>query len=435
MALFLGVSHAAVASPEPRVFNEIRVEGNDRFRDQDVLVTAGLSPGEEYGENDLRAAAQALEFTGEFRDVSLRSDGPILTIFVDEQPQYSGDLAFGLGFDSDSGVLGVLGFVLRDLHGPGTEYSGNATVAEEVQTVALAYKARNFWGPERSGGVQLGYENYDFDNDAFDFQIAALRPYYNFRLGRSIGGELRYTLTYDRIHNVDPAASNILQNEAGSRVSSAIGVSLITGSELLGRDGIGGSSWTVRFDLDISGAGGDTKLVASKLSLSGKIPLGTSGFALRSRVEAGSVQGYSGENPVATDRFFLGGANLRGFERGTVSPRDVCFGCGPGGIDQVTNLGGDHFFVARTDLIVPLLPRLRSLETFIFGDVGTSWNVSTDFAPTGVLFDDVEWRSSAGIGLSIDTQLGQFESYYALATNGTAFDDESEFGITFRTDF
>ncbi len=435
-ALFaLTFANTTYAAPPPRVFTEIRVEGNERFRDGDVLATAGIAAGQKLGETDLRAAAEALELTGEFRDVRITSNGSVLTISVDEQPEYTGGLTLGLGFDTDSGLVGVLGFSLRDVHGPGTEYRGAATLAEEVQTLKLSYRAPNFWGQSRSGGVRFGYDNFDYDNDLFDYQIISVSPYYNFKLGDSVGGELRYTLARDEIDDVDPLASNILQAEVGSRTSSGVGFSLITGSDLLGRDGVGGAAWSIRLDQDFTGLGGDTDLSTTKLSFFGRMPLGTSGFALRSRIELGTVNGLSDDRPVATDRFFLGGASLRGFERGTVSPRDVCFGCGAGGSDVVTNVGGDHFFVARTDLIVPLLPNLPSLETFIFGDIGTSWGVDTATAPSGVLFAEREFRTSAGIGLSIQTQLGTFEGYYALTTSGEAFDDESEFGLTFRSEF
>lgn len=254
-------------------------------------------------------------------------------------------------------------------------------------------------------------------------------------MGDQIGGEFRYTLSWDELDNVDASASNILQSEAGSRVSSGVGISLITGSDLAGRPGLGGSSWSVRFDQDFTGLGGDTDLSTSKLSFFGKLPIGGSGLALRSRVEIGTVTGLSGDNPIATDRFFLGGAALRGFERGSVSPRDVCVGCGAGGVDEVTNLGGNHFAVARTDLLLPIFTRIPTLETFIFGDVGASWGVDTDAAPTGVLIDDRAFRTSAGIGLSVATQLGTFESYLALSSSGETYDQKQAFGLTFRSEF
>jgi outer membrane protein insertion porin family len=428
-------SSPAWSSPEPRVFTEIQVVGNDRFKDQDVLVTAGIAPGEQLGEIELRSAVEALEFTGEFREVSITSQGSVLIITVREEPEYTGGLNFALGYDSDSGVLGVMGFVLRDVHGPDTEYRGDLSIAEEAQTLNLSYRAPNFWGDTRSGGVRFGYENYDYDNDLFDYQVATVSPYYNFKIGESVGAELRYSLSWDKIDNVDVGASNILITEAGSRVSSGVGISLITGSELLGRNGIGGSSWSLRFDQDFTGLGGDTNLSTTKLNFFGKMPIGGSGFAIRSRIELGKVSGRGSTNPVATDRFFLGGASLRGFERGTISPRDVCVGCAPGGGDQVTNLGGNSFAVARTDILIPIFPESSLIETFIFGDVGSSWDVETSAAPTGTLISDRQFRSSAGIGLSIATQIGTFESYLALGTNGERYDETSKFGLTFRSEF
>lgn len=423
------------AEPAPRVFNQIQVIGNERFRDGDVLATAGLSPNTTIGEQDLRAAVEALELTGEFKDVRITSEGDILTISVDEQPEYTGGLTLGLGYDSDDGALALLGFVLQDLHGPGTEYRGSAFLAQERQSLGLVYRAPNFWGFERSGGIRFGYDRFAYDNDAFEYDVVAISPYHNFRLGESIGAEVRYTLAEDDIDNVRPDASAILQAEAGSRTSSGVGISLITGSDLTGRTGFAGASWSIRFDQDFTGLGGTTNLSVSTFNASGRLPLGGSGFAVRSRLEMGTVVSIGGDGPVAVDRFFLGGASLRGFERGTIGPRDVCLGCGVGGSDQVTSLGGDSFAVLRTDLLIPIFQDRSSVETFIFGDIGSSWSVDTNTAPSGILVDDREFRSSLGVGLSIDTQIGRFESYLALDTNGQTFDEEQTFGITFRSQF
>lgn len=434
-AAFLVQASIAFAAPEPREFSEIVVIGNERFRDGDILATAGLQIGEPLGETDLRAAAEALELTGEFTDVRLSSDGSVLTVSVKEQPEYTGGLSFGLGYDSDTGILGVVGFSLNDVHGPGTEYRGSAYLSQEAQTFSLGYRAPSFWGAERSGGIRFGYENYDYDGDAFAYNIASISPYYNFQLSENVGAEARYTLSFDEIDSVSTSASAILQSEAGSRTSSGVGLSLITGSTLTGNPGVGGSEWSLRFDQDFTGLGGTTNLSVTQVQFFGKLPVGQSGFAIRTRVELGTVNSIGGDDPVATDRFFLGGSALRGFERGTVSPRDVCFGCGAGGTDEITNLGGNHFAVARTDLLIPLVPSVPSLETFVFGDIGTSWGVQTSASPSGTVFEDNDIRSSVGIGLALDTQLGIFESYLALATSGERFDEEQKFGVTFRSEF
>lgn len=248
--------------------------------------------------------------------------------------------------------------------------------------------------------------------------------------------ELRFTYGVDEISNVDKDASNILKQEEGDRTSSGFGFSLMTGSERLGDATIAPlAAWSLRFDQDFTGLGGDTELSRTKIALYGRAPITNSGFAIRTRVELGQVVGLGGDDPTAVDRFFLGGASLRGFERGTISPRDICSGCDSDGDDLVTNLGGNQYAVARTDLLVLLFPDRPGLETFVFGDIGSAWSVDTAFDPSGVLDDDQKWRSSIGVGVAFRTPIGIFESYYALDTDGEEFDEEQTWGLTFRAEF
>ncbi|MFK7752562.1 MAG: hypothetical protein AB8B51_08425 [Sedimentitalea sp.] len=142
--------------------------GNQRFRDGDILATSGLQTGVLLGQDELIAAHQALEFTGEFRDVVITSSGSVLIITVDEAPQYSGGLTFGLGYDTDTGVFGAVGLALNDAFGGNTQLRSNLLVAKEVQTLSFGVYSDQFWSANRRGGVRLALANYDYDNTVYN---------------------------------------------------------------------------------------------------------------------------------------------------------------------------------------------------------------------------------------------------------------------------
>ena len=429
---FLDGAHAQ--TPEPRVFTKIDVQGNRRFEDEDVLATSGLRTGVPLGVIDLERAYEALQFTGEFNSVELRSAGDTLIILVEETPRYCGGLTFGLGYDTDTGVFGATGLSLKDVFGENSTLSGNLLVAEELQTLSVEAASPTFWGASNRGGVRLSFGNYEYDDVTYRYQHARVEPFLQYDIGDSALIELRYTLEQRRVYDVNAGASPIIQAETGRETSSGVGFTLATGS-YLADEALKNNSWFLRFDQDFTGLGGDTELSITELSFGGRRQIGNSGFAIRTRFDLGAVVGHGSDNPRVSERFTLGGSKLRGFDRGGVTPRDVCAGCGAGGTDVVTDLGGNYYAVARTDLLVPIFKDQPSIETFLFFDVGTVWNVDTQTAPAGVLDDGQTWRNSAGIGTSFDTQLGKFEAYLALHTDGTARDDEQEFGLTFRSDF
>ncbi len=422
-------------APTARSFETIRVEGNERFRDGDILSTSGLETGTPLGQEDLLAAVEALEYTGEFEEVVITSERQTLIITVEETPEYTGGLTFGLGYNSDFGVFGAAGLALDNAFGGDIELRGNLLVAEEVQTIRGQIRSENFWAEGIKGGLRLGFENYEYDNTTYDYTLAEIEPYVVFSLAEKAALELRYTLASRDISNVSPLASPIIQAEAGQQTSSGIGFSIATSSDMLGSEAGFLDAWSVRLDQDFTGLGGDTDLSSSKLSLFARKRLTPSGFALRTRLEMGAVQGLGSDDPRASERFSLGGAALRGFEHGTIAPRDVCVGCGVGGTDLVTILGGDYYAVLRTDLLVPIFREQPQIETFFFYDVGSVWNVDTPTAPAGTLDDSRHFRSSGGVGASFDTQIGKFEAYVALTTDREVYDEKQEFGLTFRTDF
>ena len=414
----------AQTAPEARVFTEIRVEGNERFRDGDILVTADLQPGVLYSEEDLRLAVENLDFTGEFKSVRIYSEGPILFIDVDEQPAAEGQLTFGLGVDSDSGVFGAVGLRVSDAFGIGAELRGELTVAEEFVDLGFSIYDPDLFSETVGGGVRFAYTEYDYDNTLFEYDRWSITPFITVETGSRSDLELRLSLSETQISDVDPAASAILQSEAGTLQTQALGATYRFGG--IDRT-IDTASWGFALDAEVAGFGGDVKYTRAQARVAGFVPIGN-GFAIRSALELARIKGRDGSQLRTTDRFFLGGSSLRGFERGEISPRDIDGA-------TTTELGGNSLAVLRTDFLVPLFPEERGVDTFIFADVGAVWDIESSVAPSGVLQDSRTYRHSAGIGASIDTSFGRFEAYFAFAADGRAEDEEQKFGLTFRSQF
>lgn len=428
VSFFAGTASVnAQTTPGPRAFDRIIVTGNERFRDGDVLETAGLAPGTVYEESDLIAAVEALQFTGEFQTVRMFSNENVLTIEVIEEPEYSGNLTFGAGYDSDSGVFGSLGLRLNEALGAGSLFDGKLTFAGEFIEADASLSSDRFWGDGRAGGVHAHYYDYSYDDTLFDYSDAAISPFYGFQLGNGGTGEVRLTARMTEIGNVDPAASAIIQAEAGDRFVAGPGLSFRFGDTT-----DEGGSWAFRLDQDFFF--GDADLSRTRVAVSGRLPIYGGVFA-RTNIEFGTVSGLNGSQPDAADRFTLGGSAMRGFARGGISPRDVCAGCGGGGANVVTDLGGNVYAVARTELVVPLFESMPELEPFVFADIGSVWNVDTAVAPSGTLFDDRELRRSAGIGLSMNTPVGRLSATYAFYIDGQPFDDQAELGLSFSGAF
>ena len=126
---------------------------------------------------------------------------------------------------------------------------------------------------------------------------------------------------------------------------------------------------------------------------------------------------------------------MRGFARGGITPVDFCAGCGAGGEDVVSELGGERYAVLQNDLFIPIFGDDFPLLPSLYFDVGSAWRIDTESAPAGVLIDDRTFRSSAGVALTSQTPLGDFSVSYAFSTNSEDFDDTERFTLSFQREF
>ena len=408
------------AMPE-RVFTSVEVVGNDRFRDEDVRATSGLRPGEAYTEDDIVAGVEALEFTGEFESVRIFSRGDTLTIRVKEEPEFTGSLAFGLGYDSDIGAFGNIGLRLDDVL-DGRRFDAELTFSQEVLIASTELSGDAFWPGERRGGVRANFSQFDYDDTLFDFETATLSPYIGFGdSAAGFSGEFRLTGLWTDISSVDPLASNILQAEAGDRFVAGPGVSLVWNDPAQGR-------WSAGVELD--SYGGDASFSDARIALAFETPF-IGPTSLKTRARYGAV---SGDTTVA-DRRTLGGSSMRGFARGGITPVDFCAGCGAGGADVTTDLGGERYAVVQVDLMLPIMQDRLPFTPSIYFDAGSVWDVGSTTAPSGVLFDDRTWRTSYGLAVTAETPYGDLSASYAIDSDSESFDDTATFGLAFTSRF
>ena len=120
--------------------------------------------------------------------------------------------------------------------------------------------------------------------------------------------------------------------------------------------------YLLRFDQDVADFGADTQFVRHEL-LGRTTTRSRPNWVLNLAARGGYIFGYGGEDVRLFDRFFLGGATLRGFKFAGVGPRDTT-------TDDA--LGGNLLYTATAELRFPLgLPEELRIFGRIFVDAGT----------------------------------------------------------------
>jgi len=200
----------------------------------------------------------------------------------------------------------------------------------------------------------------------------------------------------DGIQECEPLlAGRYLCEAVGKRSTSLIGASLIF--DTLDNRVRPTRGETATINLDFAGLGGDTKYVRAFAQASKFWPLG-SGFVLSVTGQSGYIYGFEnadpGSDPVhLTDRFFMGEADVRGFDIRGLGPRvvrrfyDTSQPAGPDGkpplfpisddSTQDDSLGGTAMYVVRTEVEIPMGSGVRELgiRPSVFFDVGSVFGI------------------------------------------------------------
>lgn len=179
------------------------------------------------------------------------------------------------------------------------------------------------------------------------------------------------------------------------------------------------------FSQNIAGLGSTTRYLRTKLTMDqywSPFP----GWTLKLAAEGGYINGL-GQDVRQTDRFYLGGPQLRGFEIRGVGPRNTTSSNGG------YSIGGNAYYLGHAEVFIPLGEGAAEMgiRSSAYVDIGSVWSVNSSQNPfypdvaalvgnvastTGFVYGDTyKPRISIGIGFSWDSPFGPFRIDLAKA--------------------
>jgi outer membrane protein insertion porin family len=416
----------------PRVYVErINISGNTRTLDKVIRREFRLAEGDAFSTAKVRRSQQRLRNLGFFEKVDISAqpgsapDKTNLEVQVVEQS--TGDISFGAGFSTTSGILGDISVKERNLLGKGQELRLGLSIGTLSTLVDLSFTEPYFLDRPMAAGFDIFRTSNDRQNVAsysdrsIGFSLRAGWAY-----TEHLRQNVRYTLRQTDIYNVQPWASTIVQLNAGTSVVNEI-------SETL--------AWDTR----------DTRLNTTKgfllrntMAVAGLI--GTEQY-YRTTADAvyyqsifedvvasigGSVGGvfpYSGSGAALrlNNLFFIGGDTLRGFAVGGIGPRDSI---------TADALGGTYFYSATTELSFPLgLPKEIGIFGKAFVDIGSLWGLGGPAQYSNTVLTSNTMRISTGVGIQWVSPFGPIRIDYAIPLQQDPWDKTENIRFSFGTRF
>jgi outer membrane protein insertion porin family len=410
----------------PRVFVErIDILGNVRTVDKVIRREFGLVEGDSYNSAKLRRSRQNIQNLDYFRKVDIKKvqgsaeDKAVIKVEVEEKP--TGAMSFGVGYSTDTGPLLDIGISENNLLGRGQALTFKGSLAAERSTANISYTEPYFMERDVAAGFDLFHTGQDRqDTSSYNERKTG----FGLRLGYPLSSDLRQHLNYKAqatsIEDVSSTASDLVKSQEGNRYLSQISHSLTLDkrdSKISPSEG-----FRVSMSNDVAGLGGNVRYLRNELgaqqfyTLHDRVIMGVKG-------KAGHIFGID-QDVVITDRFSLGGSNLRGF---------VAAGAGPRDISTNDSLGGEWRYTGSVQVSFPLgLPKNLGVSGRVFTDVGSLGSVNPS---NSSIKDTGNIRSSVGTGIAWVSPMGPIIIDFSFPVVKESYDKTETIRFDFGTRF
>ena len=375
----------------------IDIRGNTRTKDIVIRRELQVYPGQVYDQVQVRHGERLLQNLGFFSKVASyprETIDPARDDLVYEvEETRTGQFSIGAGYSSIDELMGFVEmsqgnfdlFNWPHFTGDGQKLRLRLQAGRLREDYELSFVEPWFLGRKLSLGV-----------DFFDTKQSNISDYYSqqrFGSAVTIGKplnwfffqrvNLRYSLERITIFDVSPDATEMIQDQEGSRNVSTLKPSIVHDT----RDNVFvptcGNKTTLAARLSGGPLGFDTDVYGFEGETTSYFPT-IFDHVFSMRVWASVIQEYGDDKDVPLfDRLFLGGArNLRGFKYNYVGP-----------YQNGDPIGGKTAGLASLEYTIPVYPKLVRIAGFY--DIGNVWLDAYDF-------NVLKYCSDIGIGLRID---------------------------------
>ncbi len=413
--------------PGPRVYVErINITGNVRTLDNVIRREFRLAEGDPFNTSKLARTEQRLNNLGYFEKVDVKNEpgsAPDKTnINVDVQEKSTGEINLGAGFSSTDGALADFGIRETNLLGRGQEAHARFTYAARRKQAELGFTEPYFLDRELAAGFDIFRTRYDFlSESSYNLDSTGFSLHMSYALKEHLQHTITYTFRDNNITDVQSYASRYIRDQEGTNVNSNIGHALAYDTRNNRFDPTDG--YYLRFSQEVAGLGGDSKYLKHEVKGSYYYPIAKN-WTWSVLGSGGHMLGLGGRDILISDRFFIGGEVIRGFDNSGIGPRDVT---------TRDALGGNMYYAGTTELRFPLgLPEDLGFLGAAFVDAGNLWSVD---ASGPEVVDANKVRVAAGVGLSWASPFGPIRIDIARPIVKQREDVTQTFRFSFGTRF
>ncbi len=400
----------------------IEIINNSRTLDTVIRREMELVEGDAFSNLKLDRSLRNVRNLGYFSDVKVRnyvgsSDGQTVTEF-DVEEQSTGELSVGIGYSSLTQMNAKLGINERNFRGTGRALEALIGFSDESTDISVGLTEPYFLGRDLSASASVFNEKQSGngakqDRMGFDFGIG-------FTAAKDIYHRLGYVLAEGKTVESSNTATSITGENGSKLLQSSLSYTIGRDTRDNRRDPNDGK--LVELFQEVAGLGGDVTFSKTKVQSAFYKPMLFDSVVFGLKGQFGYVTGL-GEKVTRSQRFFIGGHDVRGFDAGGIGPRDT---------GSNNAVGGNYLLNGSIEVVSTAgINKDLGVRWTVFSDFGSVWE--TDY-PSGVTgADEKLLRTSIGFGILWDTAIGPLSFYWANAISKESYDKLQDFQFTIGT--
>ncbi len=417
------------AEPSRRAYvRRIQVSGNNRTRDEVIRREFRQYEASWYDGDKIKLSRDRVDRLGFFTEVNVETqevpgapDQVDLVINVAEKP--TGSLQLGAGFSSAEKVALSFAIKQENVFGSGNYLGVDVNTSKYRRTLVFSTTDPYFTQDGISRTLDLYYRTAKpYENQGGNYELVTAGTSIRFGVPFSetdtvfFGGGLEQTQI--KVGTNIPAAYLVYAEKFGDTSWS---LPLTIGWSRDDRDSAlaPNSGRYQRLNTEWSVAG-DARYVRGNYQVQQYIPLNKQ-YTLAFNGELGMGKGMNGRPFPVFKNFYSGGlGSVRGFDQGTLGPRDV----------TGASLGGPKKITLNAEFIAPVpgAGNDRTLRWFAFVDAGNVYGEDENWELSDL-------RASAGLGLSWISPLGPLRIAFAQPVRKFAGDRIQKLQFQIGTSF
>lgn len=407
-----------------RIFiDRINISGNTRTYDEVIRREFRIEEGDAFNVSKIKDSRRNVENLDYFSKVDIDTtpkDANKADLNVKVEEKSTGYFNVGVGYSTVNGATVRAGVTENNFRGLGQRLSLDAGVSQRSQDYNLSFTEPYFMGRRLRAGFDLFRTDEDYqDESSYDSSTTGGRLRMGWNYTDDLSQQVRYTLRNDEISNVGHRASKYIKDEEGTYLDSSIGQTIVydkRDSYISPKDG-----YYLSFGNDVAGAGGDEKYLKFDAKAYRYYTLADY-YTFKFFANAGYITGYGGKDVRLSNRYYLGGMTLRGFDVAGIGARDK---------STKDALGGNWMVYTGGEVAFPIGLDEVGIKGRTFVDMGMLGK------PDNMNSADVDYSSSprvaAGFGFQWLSPMGQIDIDFGFPIVKEKYDETQVFRLNFGT--